>query len=216
MLLYTADKLSTRDPLLATFLFIASTGLCNAKQSTTITAQDVDSVFNSLGAMDWKTVEELSDELVQRDSPAQRNLIARLRYIYIFSIAKQIENKAISYEDIKRRLEIVEGKLVVQPWHPINTETRTCFNQICVSSDRPHTLYTAQTDSKGTLVYSFEYFDIGRPIDISSYNGQNARLGGILESVDVNQNIHNAEKASSGVSWFLKLNIKDSFIHFVR
>jgi hypothetical protein len=139
-----------------------------------------------------------------------------LRYIYIFSIAKQIENKAIPYEDIKRKLKIVEGKLVVQPWHPINTETRTCFNQICVSSDKPHTLYTAQTDNKGTLIYSFEYFDIGRPIDISSYNGQNARLGGILERVNVNQNIQNAEKESSGVSWFLQLNIKDSFIHFVR
>ena len=184
--------------------------------NTTITVQEVDQVFQALGEGEWKKAESLAKELMDRKSPAQINLMGRLRYIYIYSIAKQIERNELSHTDIVRKLKVVEGKLIVQPWHPVNTNSTSCFNQICSSHDKPHHLYTAQTNGKGTQIYSFEYYDTGNPIDISSFNGQNARLGGIVKQIEVNKNLGPAVKEDSGVTWYLRLHVNNSFIHFER
>lgn len=182
----------------------------------TITAEEVDRVFQAIVNGQWKETESLAKEFMGRRSPGQANLIGRLRYIYIFSIAKQIEKKKLAYKDIARKLRAVEGKVIVQPWHSVNSAGTSCLNQICAREGKPHHLYTAQTDGNGTWIYSFEYYDTGGPIDISSYDGQNARLGGTVERIELNRNLEAAMKEGSGVTWYFRLNVKDAFIHFER
>ena len=187
-----------------------------AGDKTTITADEVDSVFKALSKGKWSTVESLAQNAIQRRSPAQENLAGRLRYIYLHAVLKQVEARSLSYGDVTRKLGAAKGKLIIQPWHPIDHDDSPCFNQICGPSDKPNHLYTAQTNHDGSQIYSFEYFTIGYPLDISSYDGQNGRLGGILKRIDINRNLERALKEGSSVTWFVRLHVEKAFIHFER
>ena len=137
-----------------------------ATENRSISANEIDQVFKALSTGTWAESEKLSKELMMRDSPAQMNLIGRLRYIYIFSITKRIEKYELSYEDLIKKLDLVKGKLIIQPWHPIKSNSETCFNQICMSSEDQSILHTTQSDNGGTQIYAYEYFDLGYPLDI--------------------------------------------------
>lgn len=189
--------------------------ICAAEKGG-ISANEIDQVFKSLGAGSWAKSEKLAKELIVRNSPAQENLIGRLRYIYIFSITKRIEKFELSYDEIVKKINFVKGKLIIQPWHPIKANGGKCFNKICAKSENISILYTTQVNNNGTQIYSFEYFDIGYHLNISSFNGQNARLGGILKKIEFNKNLKPALKKNTGVTWFLRLHIKNSFIQYER
>ncbi|HEX9192386.1 MAG TPA: hypothetical protein VF871_01340 [Burkholderiales bacterium] len=187
-----------------------------AANGPTITSQELDRVYTAIKQNNWKLVEKEILPLIKRPSHAQRYLIARLRYIYLFSLSIQLESKTLKYVDLKKKLAVLENRLIVQPWHPVNANADPCFNQICADKDKPSVLVTAQADNKATQIYSFEYFDMGSPVDISSFKGENARLGGILEKIEINDNLPKAEKANSGVTWFFRLLVKDGFIDYER
>lgn len=187
-----------------------------ADRGETITAGDLDRVYSAIKQDNWSRVEKEVTPLLQRRSPGQRFLIGRLRYIYIVSLAKQVENRKLKYADFKRKLVLVENSLIVQPWHPVNHESSACFSQICADRDDPATLLTVQANHDATQIYSFEYFDMKVPLEIASFDGENARLGGTLDEIDINKNLPEAEKTGSGVGWYLKLHVKDGFMDYER
>lgn len=188
----------------------------SAATNQTITSQELDRVFGAISQNNWRSVEKETAGLIQRDSQSQRYLIARLRYIYLFSLATQLEKKSLKLADLKQKLSIVEQRLVIQPWHPVKAKADPCFNFICSDKDKPSLLLTVQANGGGTQIYSFEYFDMGGPVDISSYNGQNARLGGILDKIEINENLEKVEKSGSGVTWFFRLSFNDGFMDYER
>lgn len=187
-----------------------------AASNPTITSEELDRVYTAIKQNSWKRVEKESLHLIERPSYAQRYLIGRLRYIYLFSLSVQLKNKTLRYADLKKKVAVLEKRLIIQPWHPVNATADPCFNQICADKDNPSVLVTAQADNKAMQVYSFEYFNMGSPIDISSFKGDIARLGGILEKIEINENLPKAEKTNSGVSWFFKLSVRDGFIDYQR
>lgn len=188
-----------------------------ALDNSTITAAELDRVYGAIDKDNWGAVEKAVAPLIQRTSAPQRYLIARLRYIYIMSLEKQVERGKLKYADLRNKLSLVENQLVTQPWHPVSASSETCFNQICPDPEKgPSVLYTAQADEHATQIYSFEYFDMGAPIDISSFKGENARLGGILEKIEINENLPLAERSGAGVTWYLRLKWKEGFIDYER
>ena len=187
-----------------------------AADQSTITSDDLDRVYSAIKQNNWRLVEKEVTPLIQRQSPAQRYIIGRLRYIYIFSLAIQTESGHLKYADLKKKLAIVEKRLVIQPWHPVSQNANPCFNQICADKDNPSLLVTTQANSNSTQIYSFENFDMGAPINIASFKGQNARLGGILDKIEINENLPKAERSNSHVTWFFRLYAKDSFIDYER
>lgn len=201
--------------LMATILSLL-TFQTHGANSQTITSEELDRVFSAIKQNNWRVAEKEAALLIQRDSQAQKYLIARLRYIYLFSIAVQLEKKEVKYSDLKKKLSLVARQLVIQPWHPVKTNANPCFNLICADKDNPSVLVTAQANGNATQVYSFEYFDMGAPINVSSYNGQNARLGGLLEKIEINENLEKAEKTGSEVTWFFRLSVRDAFIDYER
>lgn len=205
-------------------LFIATTviGLlvCSAyayaASGPTITSEELDRVFTAVRQNNWRLVEKEVLPLIDRSSHPQSHLIARLRYIYLFSIAVQIESRDLKYADFKKKLTKVEKRLLIQPWHPVNPDANPCFNQICADKDNPSVLVTIQANRDATQIYSFEYFDMGSPINIDSFKGQNARLGGVLDKIEINENLPKAEQSRSGVTWFFRFFVKDGFIDYER
>jgi len=187
-----------------------------AAGESTITSEELDSVFTAIKQNNWKLVEKNVLPLRERSSYPQRYLIARLRYIYLFSLAAQIESKELKYADLQKKLSNVENRLIIQPWHPVNPHVSPCFNQICAKEDNPSMLITTQANGDATQIYSFEYFDMGSPINIDSFRGQQARLGGILYKIEINENLPAAIQDHSGVSWYFRLFVKDAFIDYQR
>lgn len=187
-----------------------------AGDTAAIASAEADSVYNSLAAGNWPDAEKLSSRLISKNSPAQNNLIARMRYIYLFSIYKQLENKQLSYEAFKRKIRLVLKKEIIQPWHPIKSGSDACFNYICNGDNKTTELRTVQTNDHGTQIYSFEYYDIGYPLNIASYDGQNARLGGILAKIDINRNLQPAMAHKTAVTWYLRLYFKHGYIQYER
>jgi len=203
-------------------MLVALVALCAAwpalarDRDATITAGDLDRVSDSLKRGDWTGLEARTAELIRRDSPGQRFLIARLRYMHVFAIAGQIEKRAIALADAERKLAAVQKRLILQPWHPVKLAAGSCLNSICADPEHPSKLMTTQTNATGTTIYSFEYFDMERPVSLDSFEGDNARLGGVLDKAELNPNLEAAHRAGSGVAWLLRLHVKDGFIDFER
>lgn len=195
---------------------LVSSACAHAAADPTITAGEVDRVYTAMQENDWGRVEQEASLLIERSSHPQRHLIARLRYIYLFSLAIQIERKELAYGDVVPRLAKIEKRLLIQPWHPINSDASPCFNQICTDEDNQTVLVTTQANRNASQIYSFEYFDMGNPISIESFNGQNARLGGILDKIQINENLAQAEQSGSAVTWYFRLFVKDGFIDYQR
>lgn len=210
-------RISTR--LLAIFaaaMMSAGSWQACAAGDKTITSGDLDRIFNSIDHGKWHAVEEETAPLIRRDIPGQKILIARLRYIYIVSIAVQLERRELRYADLAKKLSLVEQKLIIQPWHPVKANGKTCFNLICQDKENPSGLVSVETNNDATQIYSFGYFDMGGPIDISSYDGQNARLGGILDKIDINSNLAKVGEEGPTVTWFFRLHVKEGFIELER
>jgi hypothetical protein len=185
----------------------------------TISSVETDQVYSALSQGQWRNVETLTEKLINYDSPAQTNLQGRLRYIYIYAILNQILKKPSTLNNFIQKLNEMQGKLIVQPWHPIKAElkdTNPCFNLICVSSNSSNMLFTAQTNGNGSQILSFEYFDMNYQFDISSYDRENARIGGLVQKIEFNRNLESALNANSLVSWLIRINVSNSFIHFQR
>lgn len=199
--------------MVAVSLFIFTSA---SAENNWISDSDINNVYKALGSGDWLGAENNAKSLISKKSPAQNNLIARMRYIYLFSIYKQLEAKQLSYTGFVNKINLTLNKEVLQPWHPIKSGSNNCFNYICNSEAEKDILWTAQTNDSGTQIYSFEYFNAGYPFDISSFDGQNARLGGTLEKIEVNQNLQPAIASNSNVTWYLRLHFKDAYIQYER
>ncbi len=187
-----------------------------AAGGSTITAAEVDRVYAAIQINNWALAEKEVVPLIERSSRPQRHLIARLRYIYLFSLAIQIERKELKYVDLEFRLAKVEKRLLIQPWHPVSATASPCFNQICADEDDSSVLVTVQANRSASQIYSFEYFDMGSPISIESFNGQNARLGGTLDRIEINRNLSKADQSGSAVTWYFRYFVKDGFIDYQR
>jgi len=192
---------------------ISASGLA---ATATITANELNKVFQPIKENDWAKVEQAAFQLINRQSPGQRYMIARLRYIYFISLAIQLENNKLTVAQLKDKLKVLEEKLIIQPWHPVKAKASPCFNKICASEDNPAVLVTTQANDKATQIYSFEYFDTGAPIDISSFDGAHARLGGILHKIEINPNLFKKLNSNTEVAWYLRLRFRDGFIQYNR
>jgi len=197
-------------------ILLACSSFSYATSGSFITAEELDRVFAAIRQNDWGLVEKEVFPLTESSSYPQRYLIARLLYIYVHSLAVQTGSGKLKYVDLKEKLSKLENRLIIQPWHPINPNAGPCFNQICPDPDNPSVLGTSQSNRDGTLIYSFEWFDMGMPIRIDSFSGQNARLGGILKKIEINDSLPNAEQSGSSVTWILRLKVGDGFINYKR
>ena len=194
-------------------IFALNANLVMAKQEQ-LGFAEVEKIFSAIRKTDWMEVENLSRKIIDYDIPAKKNIIGRLRYIYLIAVAKNLEAGKIKYSDVKGKLDIVLNKLIVQPWHPVKSSGGSCFNKICDSSEVKAHKATAQANSDGTQIYSFEYFDMGQDIELASFDGLNARMGGLLVKIEINDNLEPAMKANKGVSWYFRYHVRESFIQF--
>ncbi len=180
----------------------------------TITAEEFDVVFDAMREGDFKKAKKNAELLIDRDSPGQRYLIARMRYIYIYTLMVAFEKDELSMSEVTEKLNPLRGKMILQPWHPIRHDDKQCLNMICNDPDWDNTLFTTQTNRDRNAIYWYEYVNTGKHLDLSSYDGKMARMGGILDEFSFNEDLISTTR--SNVDWFLRIMVKDGYVQYNR
>ena len=143
--------------------------------------------------------------------------IARLRYIYLYSLA----GKVLSYsfaernteeekarEELKRVSNELIGERFMFPTRRILTECTDVLNYICPAKNKPGFLYVIAANQTGTVASpSIEYFDMGLNFDIEKHNKKVAVLTGVLDRVEFNPKKTNV--------WIMRLYFEDGFVAYL-
>lgn len=162
-----------------------------------ISAKDWSEMEAALQVEDWNKTIALSEEYLQKLDAETKDLKkARLRYIYLYSLA----GKVISYsfsgdreqeEYARKRLEVAAksyvGREFVMPVRKVLADCKDAVNYVCDSKENPGFLHIAATNPTGTSVLFSEYIELSRvKLDVRKHSNADVILGGILKGVRLN------------------------------
>jgi hypothetical protein len=186
----------------------------------------------SISEEDWKLMEDAllednwtksarlaKDYLGKLKTETTDKQIARLRYIYLYSMAGKVlgysfaEKKAEeekAREDLKKAVSELIGERFMFPTRRILANCGDALNYICASDDKPGFLYVIAANSNGTVASpSIEYIDLGsnNKFDIKKHDKKAAVLSGILKRAEFN-----LEKTDE---WVMRLFFEDGFVAYL-
>jgi len=146
---------------------------------------------------DWKQSAALAAQHLQTlRTENEKKQLARLRYIYIFSLAGQIlkfnqTGSAVEAEktwtELDKAMETFIGKEFVMPPRPFTTNCQKKLNVVCQVKDTPNALRTTATNREGNAIHSFDYVQFDEPINLKEFDQKNAFVGGILRRAEYNE-----------------------------
>lgn len=164
------------------------------KDAKDISDSDWSELQSALQLEDWNKTIALSEEYLQKLDAETKDLKkARLRYIYLYSLA----GKVIAYsfsgdreqeEYARKRLEVAAksyvGREFVMPVRKVLADCKEAVNYVCDSKENPGFLHIAATNSGGTSVLFSEYIELNRvKLDVRKHNNADVILGGILKGI---------------------------------
>ncbi|UAY52675.1 hypothetical protein [Ferruginibacter albus] len=117
-------------------------------------------LLENLEAENWVKAEKACKELLKYVEPIDSMQTEKmvLRYIYIYTNAGLLNAKKITQKEALKRTEYLQGKDMILPSHPFNSD---CYvNCTHISDDDKNTFFSGVNDSKGTQIFSFEYVKI--------------------------------------------------------
>jgi hypothetical protein len=187
------------------------------KVVTEISDAEWATLANALEKEDWKQSAALAAQHLQTlKTENDKKQIARLRYIYLFSLAGEIlffnaQGNALESEkawtELDRIMETFIGKEFVMPPRPFTTDCEKKLNVICQVKDASDTFRTTATNQEGNAIHSFDYVVLGAPADLREFDGKEAFLGGILRKAEYNED--------KSKPWLLRLFFNNGFIRVV-
>jgi hypothetical protein len=189
----------------------------NAKETgKDISAADWSKLESALQVEDWTKTLTLVEEFQNKlDGETKDFKKARLRYIYLYSLAGKLLSYSFSgdregEEYMRARLEVAAksyvGREFVFPVRKILADCKGAVNYVCESTENPGFLRIAATNSNGTSVHLSEYIEM-KPVklDVKKHNNADVILGGILKGVRLNP-----EKSNKLI---MTLQFEDGFVY---
>ena len=161
-----------------------------------INQKDFEQLYNqlidNLLAEKWNASDSLTTLILNKidkvDSMIHEKQV--LRYISIYSTAGLLNENLITRETALNKVLKYKGLRLVMPAHPLNSK---CYvNCTHLDSEQKNTFFSGVNNSKGTMIFSFEYVKMKEPIDdkyIRSIEGKNIALSGVLEDIAVEGNM---------------------------
>ena len=140
--------------------------------------------------------------------------IARLRYIYLYSLAGQIidfslAGKTVGEENARKEIERAAyqfvGEEFILPAMKIRGDCTDQLNFVCASKENPGVLRIAATNPTGTSIHLFDYIKMpGVKLDVIRHDNKDVILGGTLEKVEFNPN--------RTTVWIMRLIFKNGYV----
>jgi len=157
------------------------------KPAVEVTDQQWQELLLAVSNENWDTAVDFSAKYLKQLKEGDERL-PRLRYIYLYAAAGKVSEGGMSFDQLAESLKDFIGKEVNLPYRPITEHCRGALNFICSSEGTKDKLQVAATNRAGTTIHAFEYVLLKEPFDIGGHEGQQASLGGIIDSVIPNPN----------------------------
>jgi hypothetical protein len=187
------------------------------KTVTEISETDWTALAAALDREDWKISAALAATHLQTlKSENDKKQIARLRYIYLFSLAGQIlaahmQGSAIesekAWKELDKVMETFINKEFVMPARPFTTDCEKKLNVICEVRETPNTFRTTATNKEGSGIHSFDYVQFDQAVDLKEFDGKETFLGGTLRRAEYNED--------KSKPWVLRLFFHSGFMRVV-
>lgn len=184
------------------------------KTVTEISDADWTTLAGALEREDWKQAAALAAGHLQTlKTENDKKQIARLRYIYLFSLAGQILTANVAgnavdgekaWTELDRMMASFINKEFVMPARPFTTDCEKKLNVICEAKDTPNTFRTTATNKEGSGIHSFDYVQFDQAVSLKEFDGKEAFLGGTLRRAEYNE-----DKTKP---WVLRLFFNNGFM----
>lgn len=183
-----------------------------------ISEQDWRIMEDALLEDNWAKSARLSkDYLGKLKAETTDKQIARLRYIYLYSMAGKVlaysfaEKQAEvdkAREELKKAASELIGKRFMFPTRRILSECNDVINYICPAKNKAGFLYVVAANSNGTVASpSIEYLDMGLKFDVEKHDKKSAVLTGNLRRIELNPEISNV--------WIMRMYFDDGFVAYL-
>lgn len=176
--------------ILLLFSFTAiSVSAQKAKVSNELTDKQWQELVAALGNENWNTAFDLSDKYLKllKDNDEAKS-IANLRYIYLYAAAGKVSEGNMSFEELEKNVKNFVGKKVVMPYRQIAPECQSSLNFICSSDEAKNKAFVTATNQNGTTIHSFEYIQLKEDFNFAKHAGEEAAIGGVVQSIVPNPN----------------------------
>lgn len=187
------------------------------KTVTEISDTEWSTLAAALEREDWKQSAALAATHLQTlKTENDKKQIARLRYIYLFSLAGQIlaanaQGNAVEGEkawmELDRLMATFINKEFVMPARPFTSDCDKKLNVICEVKETPNTFRTTATNKEGSGIHSFDYVQFDQAVSLKEFDGKETFLGGTLRRAEYNED--------KSKPWVLRLFFHSGFMRVV-
>lgn len=162
-----------------------------------ISGEDWDKLETALKLEDWTKTSILANEYLKKlVTETKDGKKARLRYIYLYSLAGKVISYSFSgYRDqelLARNLldeaaKNFVGEEFIFPVRKMLADCKGVVNYVCESKDNAGYLRIAATNADGSSIHFTEYIELSRlKFEVKRYDKADVVLGGKLKGVRIN------------------------------
>lgn len=151
----------------------------------------------ALDAEDWERSAALAKRYLENlRTENEKKQLARLRYIYLYSLAGKIhlagarKNAADAeraWIELDNAVAAFVGREVILPPRSFAADCGRKLNFICPVRNDPRAFRTTATNKAGNAIHSFDYVVFDEPLDPAALVGKEIFLGGTLRKADYNE-----------------------------
>jgi hypothetical protein len=145
-------------------------------------------VIDALEKHDWASLDKHCTKLIKEvKSPAYADLVSIVSYMHLHSISALMNNRVISQKEAIKKAKVYKGKTLIMPGHPF--KEKCLFNCLYLTKEDSKVLHCATSNDIGTLIYSFEYYEMEESLSDSFLKENEGRIMEIrarLKELEVN------------------------------
>jgi hypothetical protein len=166
-------------------------------------------IIKALEAEDWEKASLLSGNALKKlRLENDKNQLARLRYIYLFSLAGRVAQSKMTATELQNIAQAFVGQPFIMLDRNALTNCQNSLNYVCPVKANQSALRVSATNKAFTTIHSFENVKLLQPFDFTQNNLKNVFVGGTLRQVEVNQK---PEKV-----WIMRLSFDNGWVQIVE
>lgn len=144
-------------------------------------------VIESLEKKDWKSLDKHCIKLINTvKSSDYDDLVSIVSYMHIYSVSALMNDRKLTKKEALKKARAYKGKILIMPGHPFIE--KCVFNCIYPKNEEAKELFCTSADERGTLIYSFEYYELKEALSqkfIEESEGKIMKIRARLKEIDV-------------------------------
>lgn len=144
-------------------------------------------VIDALEQHDWARLDKHCTQLIKEvKSPDFADLVSVVSYMHIHAISALMNERKISQKEAMKKVKVYKGKILIMPGHPF--KEKCMFNCLYPTTEDVKVLHCTSSDEQGTLIYSFEYYEMDEALSesfLTENEGKVMKIRARLKEIEV-------------------------------